>query len=577
MRNLLKDNKKLMKEYDFEKNKDIFLENITLGSSKKIWWRCLNCNTEWEATPKNRFRGGTGCPLCGLKKIGINHTKAIISKKGSLLDNVPDLAKEWDYEKNYPLTPNDVTSGSKKKVWWICQKGHKWESSVCNRTGGSGCIYCTKQETITGENDISTTNPELLEEWDYEKNTDIKPEELMAGSNKKVWWKCPLGHSWKTSIAKRNNGTGCPHCYFEYGTSFPEQAILYYLSKVTEVESRKKIEKQEIDVYLPLFHIGFEYDGSYYHKTEKSKIKEKTKNAIIEKNGITLYRIKEADKNSFDRKNRIIYCLIDRDYLYIEDVLKCLEKILNIKINDVDIKRDKVKIYSQYIKSIKENNFAVKHSELLKEWDYENNKGLLPEYFLAGSNKKVYWKCPNCNNSYLTTISDKIEGNGCPFCVGKKVNETNSLKTKYPELASYWDFSKNDIKPENVYHNSRKKVWWICSKCGKSFKASICTRVRSKHYACFDCMHKIIGKSNQKIALKNGSLFNNRPDLVKEWNYFKNIDITPKDVSCGSGMLVWWKCSKCGNEWQAKIFNRVYGTGCPRCSKLKRKEEHDIK
>ena len=84
-------------------------------------------------------------------------------------------------------------------------------------------------------------------------------------------------------------------------------------------------------------------------------------------------------------------------------------------------------------------------------------------------------------------------------------------------------------------------------------------------------MHKIIGKSNQKKSLKNGSLFEKKPDLVEEWNNLKNTDILPEDVSCGSGKLVWWKCSKCGNEWQAKVFNRVYGTGCPKCYKRRGK------
>lgn len=118
--NYLKDNKELMKEYNYEKNKDI--DKLTLGSSKKIWWKCSECNNEWEATPKNRFRGGTGCSLCGLKKIGINHNKSLINKKGSLFDNVPELAKEWDYEKNYPLTPKDVTAGSKKRFGGYVKK-----------------------------------------------------------------------------------------------------------------------------------------------------------------------------------------------------------------------------------------------------------------------------------------------------------------------------------------------------------------------------------------------------------------------------------------------------------------------
>ena len=75
--------------------------------------------------------------------------------------------------------------------------------------------------------------PDLVKEWDYEKNYPLTPKEVSFGSDKKVWWKCPLSHSWRASISKRTNGTGCPYCYSEYGTSFPEQAILYYLSKVT--------------------------------------------------------------------------------------------------------------------------------------------------------------------------------------------------------------------------------------------------------------------------------------------------------------------------------------------------------
>lgn len=59
-----------------------------------------------------------------VKKEKMNHNKALIDKRGSLYDNRPDLIEEWNYEKNYPLTPKDVTIGSKKKVWWICKNGH---------------------------------------------------------------------------------------------------------------------------------------------------------------------------------------------------------------------------------------------------------------------------------------------------------------------------------------------------------------------------------------------------------------------------------------------------------------------
>ncbi len=568
MSNLLKDNIELIKEYDFDKNQSVFLNDITTGSSKKIWWKCLECGNEWEASPKSRTRGGTGCPKCGLKKIGINHNKSILNKRGSLYDNRPDLVDEWDIEKNLPLTPKDVTIGSGKTVWWKCKKGHEWQARVCNRTGGSGCIYCTGQKAIKGENDIETTHPEILDSWDYEKNADINPSDFMAGSNRKVWWKCPLGHTWKASVSKRTNGTGCPHCYFEYGTSFPEQAILYYLSKVTTVESRKKIEGQEIDIFLPDYKVGFEYDGSYYHENEKSRLKEKKKNEIIKNNNIKLYHIKESNKNLIDKENNVIYCIIDRDYIYLEHVIKCIQGLLNITIDGVNIQKDQINIYNQYVKIIKDNNFTIYYPELLDEWDYERNDGLLPESLSVGSNKKVWWKCKKCGSSFTTSIGRKIEYINCPYCSAKKVNETNSLEKRFPNLMKYWDKEKNvGILPSELYYSSRKNVWWICENCGLSYRMPVCSRIKAKTNYCFDCKHKHIGDMNRINSTNNkNNLLIKRSDLVKEWDYEKNFPLTPDVLTIGSGKKVWWKCSCCGNEWQAAVYNRTNGNGCPKCN-----------
>lgn len=497
-------NSKLLEEWNFNKNIDISPDMITNGSNKKIWWICSNCGNEWEATPKNRNKG-TGCPKCALSKIGKNKIKTLIKKNGSLFEKRPDLVKEWNYSKNTTISPNEVTIGSKKKVWWVCSKGHEWEATIDNRVRGSKCLFCSGQKAIIGENDLVTTNPELLEEWDYIKNGSMLPEQFKSGSNKSVWWKCELGHSWKTTIAHRNQGTGCPHCYSEYGTSFPEQAICYYLSKITIIKNREKIDDQEIDIYLPNYNIGFEYDGSYYHENDLSKIKEAKKDKIIANNNIVLYRIKESDKDEFDKINNIIYCRIDRDYQYIEKVIKNIEKILNVKINDLDINRDKLNIYKQYIKSIKEHNFTIENPELLKEWDYEKNDGINPENFTSGSNKKLWWKCIKCKSSYMASIYHKTTGTKCPYCSGKKVNKTNNLKFMYPEISKMWDYEKNkNLNPKEIYFRSRTKVWWKCDNCSKSFIAPICSRIRAKSFNCPDCMHKHIGLLNkEKAKIKN--------------------------------------------------------------------------
>ena len=84
--------------------------------------------------------------------------------------------------------------------------------SIANRVAGNRCPYCANQKVLAGYNDLATTNPELLEEWDYEKNGSFLPNDFTQSSNKKVWWKCNLGHEWLAAINSRNAGNGCPYC-----------------------------------------------------------------------------------------------------------------------------------------------------------------------------------------------------------------------------------------------------------------------------------------------------------------------------------------------------------------------------
>ena len=125
------------------------------------------------------------------------------------------MASEWNYEKNGSLKPEDFTAGSTIKVWWKCDKGHEWQATIASRNSGRGCPHCAGQKVIKGETDLATLNPELANEWNYEKNGDLKPKDVTANSGKKVWWKCDKGHEWQATIASRNSGNGCPICYNE--------------------------------------------------------------------------------------------------------------------------------------------------------------------------------------------------------------------------------------------------------------------------------------------------------------------------------------------------------------------------
>lgn len=104
-----------------------------------------------------------------------------------LIKNNKELIQEWDYEKNKEVNINKITSGSHKKVWWKCNKGHEWTAAISDRIKGNGCPYCGNKRILSGYNDIFTLAPNLIKEWDYSKNIDTDPTRCGKGCHKNVW------------------------------------------------------------------------------------------------------------------------------------------------------------------------------------------------------------------------------------------------------------------------------------------------------------------------------------------------------------------------------------------------------
>ncbi|MFW6288724.1 MAG: zinc-ribbon domain-containing protein [Spirochaetota bacterium] len=136
-------------------------------------------------------------------------------KKGipsSLASRFRALAREWHPTKNGALTPRDVARASGRKVWWRCKKGHEWEAAVYSRTlGGNGCPYCSGKRAGK-DNSLRKLHPKLAREWHREKNGDLTPNAVTAGSKRRVWWRCSRGHEWQAPVHERTAGKGCPYC-----------------------------------------------------------------------------------------------------------------------------------------------------------------------------------------------------------------------------------------------------------------------------------------------------------------------------------------------------------------------------
>lgn len=129
----------------------------------------------------------------------------------SLSETHPELAAQWDYERNR-LSPLDITAGSSKKVGWVCHLGHTWSATVTNRTTrGSGCRVCSGRGVLEGFNDLATTHPHVASQW-HPSNT-LKPTEVTHASSRKAMWKCELGHTWTALISNRTSrNSGCRIC-----------------------------------------------------------------------------------------------------------------------------------------------------------------------------------------------------------------------------------------------------------------------------------------------------------------------------------------------------------------------------
>ena len=177
-------------------------DEVTAGSNKKAEWLGA-CGHEWEAVINSRVRGN-GCPYCAGQKVlpGFNDLATV------------DFALASQWSNRNVLRTDEVTAKSGKKVWWMCEKGHEWEAVISHRTNGTGCPVCAGKNVLPGFNDLTTTHPDLAEEWSI-KNT-LTSNEVTHGSNFRVLWECNKGHEWEAKIADRAAGrVKCPVCALE--------------------------------------------------------------------------------------------------------------------------------------------------------------------------------------------------------------------------------------------------------------------------------------------------------------------------------------------------------------------------
>ena len=338
---------RLLDEWDAERSLPLTPESVSYGSHERVWWRCEQGH-KWQAAIYARTNG-SGCPYCAGKKVG---------QGNDLMSLYPELAAQWDLQKNAPRKPSDFSAGSQRLVWWRCEKGHSWRAQIRSRVSGCGCPVCADRLVVAGDNSLADASPELARQWDAEKNAPLTPQQVTAGTRRKVWWKCARGHSWRASVASRaNQKTGCPICGGKE-----------VLPGFNDLASQNPV-------------LAAQWDAE--------------RNEMFTPQQVTL------------TSNRKAWWICEKGHSF--------QAVIASRANGTGCPYcTNKKVLAGF------NDLATVEPRIAAEWHPTLNGALTPEMVTAGSTRRVWWECP-LGHVWKAVIYSRTGAKkcGCPVCAGK--------------------------------------------------------------------------------------------------------------------------------------------------------------
>ena len=361
----------------------------------------------------------------------------------SLASVHPELIPEWS-ERNLPLTPDKITFGSNKRVWWKGACGHEWETSVKARSKGEKCPICSGARVIEGINDLATLKPLLAQEWS-EKNK-LKPTEISVASHKKIIWKCKHGHEWEASVKSRTiNGTGCPYCshnkvlagFNDLASQYPDIAAewsdrnLPLLPTMVTAFANSKVWWKCRDCGNEWYTLISTRSGgsrcpycSGYTLLKGFNDLATTHPDLAAEWSERNYPLMPDEVNAKSRHNVWWKCKTCGNEW---------KSVINARV-----KGTVCPVCADRAVLVGYNDLATTDRKLLAEWDYEKNS-LLPAQVSRRSMKSVWWKC-SLGHSWKAKISDRtIIGEKCTVC-------ENEYRSVFPGLAVAYYANQKGLK-----------------------------------------------------------------------------------------------------------------------------------
>lgn len=488
----------LVADWHPTKNGEFTPQNISLGSGRAIWWKCTtNQKHEWTASPLSRTSQSQGCPFCVGRKIFVG--------ENDLATTHPYLILEWHPTLNTDVTPQEISAGSNKGVFWVCSVGsdHVWKASPNTRKSGSTCPYCANRKVLAGFNDLAS-KPEyshIVAEWHPTKNDSLLSSEVTSFSNSKVWWECENGHEWETIIANRTRqNTNCPKCKKEH------KKETNFVSDDPLLAKEWSVENSSIPTEVGL---GSGYMAQWV-------------------------------------------CSTDETHMWTASVVNRFRG----KGSGCPVCSN-LKILSGY------NDFGSsnKYKSIVAEWHPDNIVDI--RTVGVGSDINVKWICKENHEWEAKIYNRTIAGNGCPECAGRsKWSAEKKRVADYPALVTQWH-PDNPLSIHDISFRSAKKVLWVCPKDSKHVWNGA---VQSRSLDGSDCP-----VCAGRLVLKGVNDLESHPQyahVVKEWH--PSNAVLPSEVTYSSNLIVKWQCQKDSqHEWETVVSARTRNagpSGCPHCA-----------
>lgn len=354
--------------------------------------------------------------------------------------------------------------------------------------------------------------PELLKEWDYEKNLGLDPNTITHGSGRAVYWKCSkCGGSWIAKINNRTHGKGCPFCH--------NRKIIKGLNDLSTTHPHIANEwDYELNETLTPFDVSHGSNKKVHWICPKGHRYEATINHRTSGNGTNCPICNSGRQTSFAEQAIFYYV-----HKYHNDAISRYKDIFDNGM-ELDI----------YIPSL--------HVAIEYDGGYWHKNKLEVEL-------KKFNICKKNKIRLIRIIEDKnhksLEG------------ELAADRIYYVEDSSKRDEFSLSIRS---FLSHIEQFFQPCS----WYKLDI--DVERDKFKIREYMQE---------SSKN-SLEITHPSIALEWNYEKNGTLTPSMFLSGSSEKVWWKCSTCGHEWQTSIYHRTHGTGCEKCFRLKNRGKNHV-